>query len=93
MYTEIVYFIAKNWKGISTHLQNTPLLKYVSSSNNIDLESVSNVAIYTKNYISSKESNISWLTKRFGEFGSATKYYFILESTQKEIINLDLQEG
>ena len=63
MYIELLCCIAENQKGLSTHLQNAILLKYVCSSNNTDLESVENVSFYEKNYLSSKESNILWLTK------------------------------
>ena len=93
MYVEIFCFIAKNWKGLLTHLQNAPLLKYVSSSSNTDQASVSNVSFYGRIYLFSKESRISWKTKWYEDLGSAAKYYFIPESTWKEIINLDPHEG
>jgi hypothetical protein len=52
LYVELLCFIAENWKGLSSHLQNAPLLKYVSSSNNTDLASVSNAAVHTIIYLS-----------------------------------------
>jgi hypothetical protein len=93
LYVEFLCFIVVNWKGRSSHLQNAPLLKYIASSNNTDLASVSNVADHTRIYLSSEEWHISWLTKWSGIFGSDAKYYSMPEYTQKEIINLDPHEG
>jgi hypothetical protein len=93
LYVELLCFVTGNWKGISSHLQNVPLLKYIASSNNTDLASVSNLADHTRIYLSSEESHISWLTKWFGIFGSDAKYYSMHDYTQKEIINLDPHEG
>ena len=93
MYLEFLCLIAENCKGLSSDLQNIPLLKYVSSSNNTYLESVSNNSIYTIMYLFSKDSNIWWMTKWSRELGSSPKNYFILGPSEKEIINLDSQEG
>jgi sacsin len=63
LYVELLCFVTGNWKGLSSHLQNAPLLKYISSSNNTDFASVSNLANHTRIYLSSEKSHISWLTK------------------------------
>ena len=73
-------------------MQNTPSLKYIVSSNNIDLESVSNFADHTRIYLSSEESHILWLEKWFVIFINDAKYYSISKYTQKEIINLERRE-
>ena len=44
LYVELLCFIMVNWKGRPKQLQNVPLLKYMASSGNTSLESVSNVA-------------------------------------------------
>jgi hypothetical protein len=89
---ELLCFLTGNWKGLSGHLQNAPSLKYIASSNNTDLASVSNSADHTRIYLSSEESHISWLAKWSGIFRNDAKYYSIHEYTQKEIINLDRRE-
>jgi hypothetical protein len=81
LYVELLCFIVENWKGLSSHLQNAPLLKYIASSNNTDLASVSNVADHTRIYLSLEESHISWLTNWSGIFKSDAKYYSMLEYT------------
>jgi hypothetical protein len=92
LYVELLCFVTGNWKGLSSHLQNAPLLKYIASSNNTYLASVSNPADHTRIYLSSEESHISWLAKWSGIFRNDAKYYSMREYTQKEIINLDPHE-
>ena len=53
LYVEFLCFIAVNWKGHSSHLQNSPLLKYIASYNNTDLTIVSNDVDHIRIYISS----------------------------------------
>ena len=51
LYVELLFFMAEHWKGLSSHLQNALLLKYVSSSNNADLASVSKAPVHTIIYL------------------------------------------
>ena len=91
-YVELLCFVARNWKGLSSHLQNASLLKYIGSSNNTDLASVSNSAEHTRICLPSEESHLLWLAKWSVIFKNDVKYYSIHEYTQKEIINLDRRE-
>ena len=77
---------------IGRDFQVTCLLKYIASSNNTYLATISNVAYHTRIYLSSEESHISWLTKWYGIFRSDAKYYSMCKYTHKEIINLDRRE-
>jgi hypothetical protein len=74
LYVELLCFVTRNWKGLLGHLQNAISLKYIDSSNNKDLENVSNSADHTRIYLSSEESHISWLAKWSGIFGNDAKY-------------------
>jgi hypothetical protein len=47
-FVDLLCFLTGSWNGFSGHAQNTSLLKYIVSSNNIDLESVSNFAEHTR---------------------------------------------
>jgi hypothetical protein len=53
LYVELLCFIMVNWKGHPSQLQNVPMLKYIASSNNTGLESVSNVVDRIRIYLSS----------------------------------------
>jgi hypothetical protein len=77
LYVELLCFVTENWKGLSCHLQNAPSLKYIASSNNTDLENVSNFVDHTRIYLSPEESHISWLAKWSGIFINDAKYYSI----------------
>ena len=62
LYVKHLCFVTRNWKALSSHLQNAHLLKYIDFSNNTDLVSVSNPADHTKIYLSSEDLHILWLT-------------------------------
>jgi hypothetical protein len=51
-YVELLCFITVNWKEHPSQLQNVPLLKYMTSSDNTSLASVSNVADRIRIYLS-----------------------------------------
>jgi hypothetical protein len=48
LFVDLLCFLAGSWKGFSGHVQNTPSLKYIVSSNNTYLASVSNSAEHTR---------------------------------------------
>jgi hypothetical protein len=89
LFVDLICFLAGSWKGFSGHLQNAPLLKYIVSSNNTDLESVSNSAEHTIICLPLEESHLPWLEKWSVIFRNDVKYYSIREYTQKEIIDLN----
>jgi hypothetical protein len=45
----LLCFLAGSWNRFSGHVKNTSSLKYIVSSNNTDLTSVSNFAEHTRN--------------------------------------------
>jgi hypothetical protein len=92
LFVDLLCFLAGSWKGFSGHLQNAPSLKYIVSSNNTDLASVSNSAEHTRICLPSEESHLPWLAKWSVIFRNDVKYYSIHECTQKEIIDLDRRE-
>jgi hypothetical protein len=57
----------------------------IASSNNTDLENVSNPADHTRIYLSSEESHISWLAKWSGIFGNDAKYYSIANILRRKL--------
>jgi hypothetical protein len=48
LFVDLLCFLAGSWNGFSSHMQNTPSLKYIVSSNNTGLASVSNSAEHTR---------------------------------------------
>jgi hypothetical protein len=48
LFVDIICFLAGIWNGFSGHVKNTPSLKYIFSSNNTYLASVSNSAEHTR---------------------------------------------
>jgi hypothetical protein len=49
LFVYLLCFLAGIWNRFSGHVQNTSSLKYIVSSNNTDLTSVSNSAEHTRN--------------------------------------------
>jgi hypothetical protein len=92
LFVNLLCFLAGSWKGFLGRLQNVPSLKYIVSSNNTDLASVSNSAEHTIICLPSEESHLPLLAKWSVIFGNDANYYFIREYTQKEIIHLDRRE-
>jgi hypothetical protein len=48
LFVDLICFLAGIWNGFSGHVKNTPSLKYIVSSNNTYLASVSNSAEHTR---------------------------------------------
>ena len=89
LFVDLLCFLAASWTRFSGHVKNTSSLKYIVSSNNIDLESVSNSTKHTIICLPLEESHLPWLEKWSVIFGNDVKYYSIHEYTQKEIIDLN----
>jgi hypothetical protein len=92
LFVDLLCFLVGSWKGFSGHLQNDPSLKYIFSSNNTDLASVSNSTEHTRICLQSEESHLPWLAKWSIIFENDAKYYSIRKYTQKEIIDLIRRE-
>jgi hypothetical protein len=92
LFVDILCFLVGIWKRFSGHLQNAPSLKYIVSSNNTDLASVSNSAEHTRICLLLEKSHLQLLAKWSVIIGNDVKYYSIRECTLKDDIDLDRRE-